>query len=265
MINRLSFATELAINVGVLLLQYFKEGNLDTHQKKDHSLVTQADIQADQMIQNAIQASFPHEAILSEELNPSLQSEEHRKVWIIDPLDGTTNFTLGVPYWGVLIALVENDIPLLCVNHFPALNELYSSEKEQGAFLNHNRIFTESPGDPRKLSFFSCCSRTFRHYRISVPYKIRIFGSAAYSMCSVARGISKIAFEARAKIWDLAGAWLLVTEAGGAIDSLNSDNLFPLKYGVDYSQLNYPIVAAASETILQKSKSQIIPNSGISK
>jgi fructose-1,6-bisphosphatase/inositol monophosphatase family enzyme len=78
-------------------------------------------------------------------------------------------------------------------------------------------------------------------------------------MCSVARGISKISFEARAKVWDIAGAWLLVKEGGGAIDVLEGGLPFPLNPGEDYNLRSFPVISAPDRELIQKARAQIIP------
>ena len=102
-----------------------------------------------------------------------------------------------------------------------------------------------------------CCSRTYRSYDVGIRYKTRILGSAAYSFCTVARSMALIAFEARPKIWDLAAAWLVVQEAGGYISAYDDRSPFPLIPGTDYSQVDYPTLAATSPALMQKGKTQI--------
>jgi myo-inositol-1(or 4)-monophosphatase len=257
MIDKLSFTIDLAVKTGEVLMDYFQKGNFTAKRKQDHTLVTEADIQADQMIAEAIHASFPKDDLLSEELNPFTSSTNEKNIWIVDPLDGTTNFTLGIHYWGIVIARISNGEPELSVNYFPAIGELYTALKGKGACLNHKTTHVESPDDERRLSIFSCCSRTFRKYQVTIPYKIRVFGSAAYSMCSVSKGLSKISFEAQAKIWDFAGAWLLVNEAGGATGVLNGENPFPLKPDQNYNREKFPIIAAANAEQIARARQQI--------
>jgi myo-inositol-1(or 4)-monophosphatase len=254
----LSTTIDIALVTGKLLLEYFQNGNLATKRKYDQSLVTEADLRADELISNRLKTLFPDDDLLSEELNPSSGSNLERNLWIVDPLDGTTNFSLGIHYWGILIARVVNQAPQLCVNYFPALDELYTALLGEGAQLNQKPITVEKPDDQRKLSFFSCCSRTFRNYRVEIPYKIRIFGSAGYSLSSVARGISKLSFEARAKIWDFAGSWLLVGEAGGAPGVLDGKEPFPLEPNQDYSRISFPVITASTADQVSRARDHLI-------
>jgi myo-inositol-1(or 4)-monophosphatase len=262
MAEPLSFALQLAQEIGELLLGYFQSDELRAELKSDHSLVTQADLAADRFIKEAIYRTFPDDLLLSEEKQPgeaSLEVAADRAVWIADPLDGTTNFSLGLHYWGVLLARLVNGWPVLGVLYFPLVHELYHAQGGQGAYLNHQPLRIKAPEAKRPLSFFSCCSRTFRQYQVSVPYKARILGSAAYSLCMVARTSAILSFEATAKIWDLAAAWLVVTEAGGVVETLDGSRPFPLSAGTDYTQTSYPVLAAANPLISERAHRQILP------
>lgn len=258
----LTFAVQIARSTGRLLLEYFNSAHLHTNRKADHSLVTEADIAADRLIKDAIQERYPDDQILSEELHPRYtpgDSSIHEKkaVWIVDPLDGTTNFSLGLHYWGVLIARIVSGLPQIAVMNFPRLNELYTAERGQGAYLNEAHIQVMPPDPDRPWTFFSCCSRTHSLYNISIPYKTRILGSAGYSLCAVAHGTALISFEATAKIWDISAGWLLVHEAGGVIETLDRSQPFPLESGIDYSRHSYPTLAAATPKLVANARQQI--------
>jgi myo-inositol-1(or 4)-monophosphatase len=259
MVNTLEFSIELAREAGQLLCQRFQHADLKTSIKADRTVVTQADIEADDLIAAAIRRSFPQDVILSEELQPGYDASPDGAVWVIDPIDGTTNFSLGLPVWGSLIARVVQGVPQTTAMFFPLLDELYSAERGQGAFLNGDRITTQPPSDEKPYTFFSCCSRTHRSYQVSVPYKTRILGSAAYTFCSVARGIAVIGFEAAPKIWDIAGGWLLVEEAGGVVETLDGSRPFPLLPGMEYARQNFPTISAASPEVAHKARTWIRP------
>jgi len=250
----------LAKKVGKLLTNHYQSADLKTSLKSDHSPVTNADNAADKLITSTIKARYPDDFIISEEMNPSYPVSgdgDNRAVWIVDPLDGTTNFSLGLPLWGTSIARLINGVPEAAVLYFPMLNELYSAEHGKGAYLNDHQLHVRSHLDDLPITFFACCSRTFRRYHVSVPYKTRILGSAVYSLCSVARGIAILGFEATPKIWDIAGGWLLVKEAGGTMRTLDDSEPFPLKSGVNYSTQSYPTMAASASAIAQKAQKQI--------
>ena len=259
----LEFATDLARRSGATLLEHFHSGELHPDLKADRSVVTLADTASDTMIAAAIKNAYPQDVLLSEELNPHLQPGEPGRqsptVWIIDPLDGTTNFALGLHFWGVLIARVRQGQPDISVMYFPLLDEMYTAQRGQGAYLNGGRLRIRPPSELSPLSFFACCSRTYRRYHVSIPYKARILGSTAYTLCTVARSIAVIGFEATPKIWDLAAPWLLVEEAGGFISTYDGARPFPLDSTIDYSRQSFPVLAAANPTLGEQAFRQISP------
>jgi len=254
----LEFAVDLSRRTGSLLLEYFSPEGLTPTLKADKTVVTEADLAADRLISSAISQHFPQEAIISEELQPEL-SAHSPAVWVVDPLDGTSNFSLGLPIWGISIARVVGGIPNIAVVNFPAIGEFYTAELGQGARLNDNSIRVKPPIPGQPTSFFSCCARTFRRYEVNLRYKCRVLGSAAYTWCAVARGTAVIGFEATPKIWDLAGGWLVVQEAGGAIAAYDEVQAFPLVVGWDYRQRNFPTLMAASPELLEQARAQIKP------
>lgn len=258
MVNPLDFAIRLAQQAGILLMQPGKQAS-NTRLKADKSVVTEADLAADHLIADEIRAEFPGDLILSEELMPRLSGDPSGHMWVIDPLDGTTNYSLGLPFWGVSIARLQDGMPELGVLYFPPLEEMFSAQIGAGASFNGSPLRVEGSASNHTASFFACCSRTFRNYDIKIKYKPRILGSAAYSLCSVARGIALVAFEATPKIWDLAAAWLVVKEAGAVIDIYDGARPFPVHEGVDYSRASFPTLAANTLQLLIEARSKIIP------
>ena len=259
--DRLVFAEQTARKAGELLLKYFNPNGMRTRSKADQSVVTEADLASDRWITAQIHENFPDETVLSEELHTELASgsKNTQAVWVIDPLDGTTNFSLGLHYWGILIARLEDGFPNIAALFFPLLDEMYTTQKDAGARLNGRRIQTKPPEKNQTAAFFSCCSRTFQNYHVSVPYKTRILGSAAYTFCCVARGAAVLGFEATAKIWDIAGAWLVAAEAGAIVETLDGSSPFPLSSGVDYSQRSFPCLVASTSHVAHRARRQILP------
>jgi myo-inositol-1(or 4)-monophosphatase len=262
MASRLEFGIQIARQTGQLLLEYFHSSDLQAHMKKDHSVVTEADLAADRFIAESIQKQYPNDEILSEELQTALEGTAggpSTTVWVVDPLDGTTNFSLGLHYWGVSLACLKDGQPETAVLYFPCIDELYSAQKRRGAYFNDQPLHVNTFEASSLQPFFACCSRTYRKYRVTLPYKIRILGSAAYTFCAVSRGIAILGFEATPKIWDLAAAWLVVQEAGGVIETHHSSWPFPLQAGLDYTRKSFPTLAAANQSLLDKGRQHIIP------
>jgi len=252
----LTFAEQLAIETGKHLLDFFSPNGTTASLKEDYSVVTEADLSADRLISQSIHDSFPADSLISEELQPS-STVSDGAVWIIDPLDGTTNFSLGMPIWGVSIARLVDGWPALGAVYFPVLDELFTAQRGSGAFLNGERITTQPPIPGQPNSFFTCCTRTHRHYEVSIRYKTRILGSACYSVCAVARGMAVVGFEATPKIWDIAASWLILEEAGGAIVTIDGPQPFPLQPNFDFQQTSFPILSGANEELISTARGQI--------
>lgn len=255
-----AFAEKLAVKTGKHLLGYFSPEGTDTTVKEDYSVVTEADLSADKIIAASIHDSYPGESLISEELQPSI-GDPGGPIWVVDPLDGTTNFSLGMPIWGVSIARLIDGWPSIGAVYFPVLDELFSAQKGSGAFLNGEKISTKPPIPGQPNSFFSCCTRTHRYYDISIQYKTRILGSACYSFCAVARGMAVVGFESTPKIWDLAASWLIVEEAGGTIEAINGSQPFPVGKNLDFRKISYPILSGADSELVSKARGQIKPKS----
>lgn len=256
MFDPLTFAIGLAQETGDLLLTYFAPDGLPANLKSDRTAVTAADIEADRLITHNIQHRFPLDEIISEESAYQVEND-HNPIWVIDPLDGTTNFSMGLSIWGVSIARLVNGFPELGVIYFPMLHEMYTCQRGQGAFLNQQRISVKSPDPLQPFAFFACCSRSYRRFDITVPYKPRILGSGAYTFCMLARGSAVLGFDAASKIWDIAAAWLLVEEAGGVISSFDDRAPFPIKSSVDYRKQSLTILGASTSEVFALGQSHI--------
>lgn len=255
----LDFAAQTAMRVGKVLQDYFRQGALNARLKSDHSVITEADLAADRIIEIALNESFPQELRLSEEQKLNFRPDAEQVIWIIDPLDGTTNFSLGLPIWGISIARVSHGFSDIAAIYFPMLEELYTAQRGRGAYMNGERLVLSEATRPRPASFFSCCSRTFRNYQVSLPYKARILGSAAYSFCTLCSGAARVVFDATPKIWDIAGAWLIVEESGGAIESYDGIQPFPLRPEIDYEKQVFTTLAASTPDLLSRARQNIRP------
>jgi myo-inositol-1(or 4)-monophosphatase len=246
----LTFAENLAQKTGLSLIHYFNLEGVDADLKDDRTVVTEADLAADTLIRREIQAAYPDDLILTEESNQITLNPE-RPLWIIDPLDGTTNFSLGLHTWGVSIARLISGYPQTAALYFPLLQELYSAQRGKGAYLNRQLVKINPQRKQNSTSFFACCSRTIRQYDVSLRYKTRILGAAAYDFCSVARGAAIAAFQATPKIWDIAAGWLVLEEAGGTVELYNGESPFPYLPHGTYSNTIYPTMMSANPKVAE--------------
>lgn len=247
------FAETTTAKVGSQLLSNFglsgTESRMPT-EKADGSLVTQSDKWADQALRDAIAAAFPDHGVLSEEVEHIFPDKEW--CWVIDPIDGTTNFSRGLPLWGISLGLLYRGTPVFGYVHLPPLAQSFYGfwygdsglSGPTGAFLNHQPIHT-SEAAPSGNHFFNLCARSTAVLQNPVPCKIRMLGVATYNLLTIAAGISLGGVEATPKIWDIAAVWAIVQAAGGAWVPLEADPIFPLQPGEDYGQRPYPTLAVS--------------------
>ncbi len=178
--------------------------------------------------------------------------------WVVDPLDGTNNFANGLPLWGCSIALLEQGQPLLAVLDFPPIGQRYSAVRGQGARWNGQPLHVHAPAELHGNHFMIIDSRSYRLLDFSVLPKARLLGSAAYDLASVSSGVAVACCELLPKIWDIAGAWLVLSEAGATVAPLLAGApVFPMQVGMDYTERVFPLLAAASPAIWQAMRAGI--------
>ena len=249
----LDFAQQTTADVGAELLQQF--GQVQGIEKADGSLVTAADKWADKELQQRITARFPQHETLTEET--AKQFPDATWCWIVDPIDGTTNFTRGVPLWGVSMALLYRGTPVFGYVHFPptgqSFHAFYNTPAEldghpMGAYLNGSPI-APTRDRPGGNQFFNLCARS-THILTALeepfPCKLRMLGVATYNILTVAAGIAIGGVEATPKIWDIAAVWAIVQASGAVWISLNNERIFPLVPGRDDRQKPYPTLTVSS-------------------
>lgn len=253
--KRLQTAQRAAVETGKELVKFFHTGQNSGSLKGDLTLVTEADRAADQMIQKFINEEYPGDGILSEENSTIFPETDH--AWVVDPLDGTVNFSHNLLYWGVSIAHLENGMPQDGAVYFPLLDELYTASLGKGAALNGSPLTLVDEIEDL-FPVFVHCSRMHQRYEIRTRYTKRSLGAAAYHICLVAKSAAALALESTPRIWDIAAGWLIVQEAGGSIQTLTGENPFPAQPGEDYAKKPFPILAAGNTAILEEALQGII-------
>lgn len=247
----LNFAQTTTAQVGRQLLMDF--GQVQAAEKADGSLVTRADEWADQALCRAIATQFPDHGVLSEEANQVFPGTEW--CWVIDPIDGTTNFARGIPIWGISLGLLYQGTPVFGLVHLPPLAQTFhgfdvAPGHDTGAFLNQQPLRTR-PDSPGPNQFFSLCARsTSVLAQPGFPCKARMLGAASYNLLTVAVGITLGAVEATPKIWDIAAVWPILRAAGGVWVPLEPETIFPLQAGINYRDRPYPtLVVSRAELV----------------
>ncbi|MFC1687219.1 inositol monophosphatase family protein [Patescibacteria group bacterium] len=225
-----SIAVQAAKKAGLYLAKHHRKlKKKDIHLKSKHEIVTKADIEANDIILKTIKRKFPNHDYLSEETG--LENNPGTYQWVIDPLDGTTNYSIGNPLFCVAISLLCNHEPLVSVTFAPVLNEFYIAEKGKGATLNGKKIRVS----PEKRSSHSIVSVGYsRDYRSRVRIakslrylwksflNTRVFGSGCLSLAYMAAGrIEGCYLAPPSNLWDIIAGVLLIREAGGQVTDLD--------------------------------------------
>ena len=223
----LNFAIQIAHDAGRILAERFGRA-LEVSAKGDIDIVSEAELAAERFIIERIKSHYPRHAILAEEAEAAGVRHEGQGEWkwIIDPLDGTTNYAHGYPVFCVSIALEHEGRVVLGVVYDPSRDELFAAERGGGATLNGRRvrvsetdelnralICTGFPYDVRGRTDFA------RHFRdfIMKAQSVRRDGAAALDLAYVAAGRFDGFYEEGLQPWDVAAGVLLVEEAGGRV------------------------------------------------
>ena len=216
-------AVEMARHAGSILLEYFKGPlKVDYKSANNRNPVTDADRAADEYLRSEIAKRFPSHSIVTEETAPDEQKDAG-VVWVVDPLDGTSNFLNGVPLFGVLIAVLEQGKPVAAAIFLPDIQKpdgrVLHARRGGGAYDEDVRL-TNADGLDGKRSISAWPSYFLRMYTYHKKLRrrlgdVRAFGSAGYELALCSRGVLDYVMYNGLWAWDLAAGLLLVTEAGG--------------------------------------------------
>ncbi|MAF42534.1 MAG: inositol phosphatase [Cyanobium sp. ARS6] len=227
-------------------------GHIVSDIKEDGSLITACDRWSDQVLVEGLSKLAPGEFTLSEEGEKRCPTSSG--FWVVDPLDGTTNFAAGIPYWAISVARFVDGQPTEAFLDIPPLNQRIVAIRGQGAWRNGKPLTPQT----RLQSGSACvslCSRAIRvlqrRHQDPFPGKIRLLGVASVNLVSVAMGQTVAALEATPKIWDLAAAWLVLTELNCSLQWLDQDPAM-LTPGQDLSEVSFPVLAASSQAELDR-------------
>ena len=225
----LNIAVKAARRAGSIITRASEDiGSLTVNDKSYNDFVTEVDLASEKEIIRVLKASYPDHAFLGEETGLSHQADN---IWIIDPLDGTTNFLHGFPQYCISIALEEKGEITQAVIYDPNRNDLFTATKGQGAYLNQRRMRVSNKSKLKESILGTGFPfRDFHH----LPVYLKIFeevvrgtsgvrrpGSAALDLAYVAAGWFDGFFEINLSKWDIAAGGLLVTEAGGIVSDFS--------------------------------------------
>lgn len=179
------------------------------------SVVTEYDLESERRVRQFLETRYPGDSFLGEE-HGNVRRDPTR-YWILDPIDGTSNFTQGVVYWGPTLCLWDSQGPLEGWIYLPAINEMFHARRGEGATLNGRRIRSSHVTEYSDLCSVATTSRLHRKFRLTVPAKHRILGSLVVNLAYLATGTLAASF-CRANLWDVAAGILIAREAGAVVD-----------------------------------------------
>lgn len=209
-----------------------RRAGFSVREKADRTLLTDADLAAEQVLLDRLHAVFPDDAVLSEEAGDfGLQSGRR---WIIDPLDGTTNFAQGLPFFAVSVALWEGDEPRVGVVYLPVLDEEFAAQWGAPATLNNQPIRVspvQALSDAMVNIYFDRRNhleaglRLFTEVARACEGRVKVLGSTASLLCYVACGRLDGYLRNRTRLWDFAAGGLILEQAGGRVTDFDGEPL----------------------------------------
>jgi histidinol-phosphatase len=249
----LLFALEAVWQAGRITLGYFQV-HVAAERKADNSPVTVADRRTEEMLRTLITENWPDHALIGEEYGHSAGSCEY--TWVIDPIDGTKSFVSGVPFYAVLLALVKDDVPVLGVMHFPALNDTIYARKGGGCYWNGRPARVSKVSNLSDAVLLASDINTFREYGrqaawerlIRATYIQRTWGDA-YGYSLLATGRAEVMIDPVMAIWDSGPLQVILEEAGGTFTDWKG---IPTIYGGEAVATNGLLFEQVMATIIDQ-------------
>ena len=223
--DRFRFAVDTARSTASIALTHFQSTRLTVENKPDGSFVTEADRAVETDLRRRIRDSFPGDGIVGEEFGETAGASNYR--WVLDPIDGTTSFVHGVPLWGMLIAVEENDEPVIGVIHMPALNEIVFAAQELGSWhcvgdrdpvatgVSSSKRLSDSLLCVTALDYFTKTDSTGAFHDLAARFGATRGWSDCYAHLLVATGRVDAVVEPMINAWDVAPMIPIMHEAGG--------------------------------------------------
>ena len=204
----------------IIIRDFGEIENLQVSRKGPRDFVTKTDKRVEEILIEELSKAKKNYSFLTEESGRIVKNDKD-KIWIIDPIDGTTNFLHGIPHFAVSIALqIEKEI-ISSLIHDPIKNEIYFAEKNNGAFLNNHRIRVSKRNNLDKC-LFSSDSKGLKF--VFPKLNMRNSGSAALDLAYVGSGRLDGYFHNNINLWDIAAGILIVKEAGGITNDISKFN-----------------------------------------
>ena len=224
--RELQVARDAAIAAGKILQGYFRDGGYQIDSKGKNNPVTTADFDADSKLKQILRDAFPTYGWLSEETADNDDRLTRKRVWIVDPLDGTKEFIKGIPEFVVAIALAEHGVPVMGVTYNPIKHELFWGVRGAGCHLDGKAVTVSDTRTLDHSTILASRSETARGEWKAYEGRVtvRAIGSVAYKLALVACGQADATFTLTPKSeWDIASGVALIIAAGGRVTDLHGE------------------------------------------
>jgi myo-inositol-1(or 4)-monophosphatase len=238
-----------------------------TQKESQSSIVTKADLKSDELIVNLLTDKYPDHNIISEE--GGFRNKNSTYTWVVDPLDGTSNFASAIPWFGVLIALFEDSVPIMGGAYMPVTDHLYFAEKGKGVLKNgvpfsldknktlRNSLvaFSVDYTDNKKeleesLSIYRNLAKSARNIRAT---------NCLVDFLYVAEGKFGACINLYTRVWDISALGLIISEAGGVMKDINGrEIIYSFTDGI--TEQNFPVMAGPEKTIIEIENSVLMHN-----
>jgi myo-inositol-1(or 4)-monophosphatase len=245
---------EALISSGRILMDHFGKAKTVKEKNNQSNVVTEADLASEKNIVAVIEKKFKGQNIIAEETG--FRNKFSEFTWIIDPLDGSSNFAAGIPWFGIIIAVLKDYKPIIAGIYLPYSDEMYIAEKGKGAFRNDARIDVTKERNLRdvlfsySLDFSEDTAKTDNESKIirEIVKETRNLRSinCVLEYCYVADGRLGGCVNQATKIWDIAAPALMIQEAGGVVSDISGNDL---NFCVDKTSYDrtFSFVAASKE------------------
>ena len=241
---------------GEKLLEYFNKPIEIKQKESQSSIVTEADIESEAIIIGLIQKRFPEHNIISEERGFINNRSEY--TWIIDPLDGTSNFASGIPWFGILISVFKDNTPVMGGAYLPVQDILYFAESGKGAFRNGKPLPKLENKDLKDSLIAFCVDYTediaFLNRGIEI-FKYIVKGSrnirstnSLIDFIYVAEGKFGGVLNLYTKVWDISGLGLIISEAGGLMKNIDGNDI-QFSIGEELVEENFPVITGSRQIV----------------
>ena len=219
----------------IIIRDFGELEKLQVSKKGPKDFVTNSDIKVEKIIIEELKKARPNFSVVSEE-NGVKKNKDQSNTWIIDPIDGTVNFLHGIPHFAISIAHQNNNEIISGLTFDPIKNELFYAEKDNGAFLNNQRIRVSKRNNIKECLF--ALGKTENRF----DFTFRRTGCAALDMAYVAAGRLDGYFQEKLNIWDIAAGIILVKEAGGIINDISLSKIQDLRVIASSPNINSKLI-----------------------